>query len=330
MSKEEASAKCGIPVKNIFYLSQFEGFIDSVMGYKRGRDERVPHTLYLDLYRHKPMKRALSLNIFDKIVTMYKELDVKNVNEHLSYLRMFKDQYEINEMKAAIDITDKGLKRIMKELPNRDNEHQLEADFLHEITLNGATTNSFNTIAANGENATVLHYEDNNAPLDREALILFDLGALYNNYGSDISRTFPVSGKFSDRQKEIYNIVLETNKKTIEFLKPGVTWKEFNEFAKDILATRCQEIGLIKEKEDITKYYYHSIGHFLGLDVHDVGHYNEALQEGMIVTVEPGLYIKEEGIGIRIEDDVLITKDGALILSKQIIKEIDEIEEFMN
>ena len=95
------------------------------------------------------------------------------------------------------------------------------------------------------------------------------------------------------------------------------------------MATRCQEIGLIKEKEEITKYYYHSIGHFLGLDVHDVGHYNEVLQEGMIVTVEPGLYIKEEGIGIRIEDDVLITKDGALNLSKQIIKEIDEIEEFM-
>jgi Xaa-Pro aminopeptidase len=330
MSKKEASERCGIDEKNIFYLSEFNGFIDNVMGYKRGLETRVPRTLYLDLYRPKPMTRALSLDVFDDIVKHYKELDIKNVNEHLSYLRMFKDEYEISELQTAIDITKTGLERVMNALKIRDNEHQIEADFLHEITLNGATTNSFNTISASGENATVLHYEDNNGPLEDGHLILLDLGALYHNYGADISRTYPINGTFTKRQKELYNIVLEVNKKAIEYVKPGITWKELNAFAKDLLATRCIEIGLIEEKEEIKKYYYHSIGHFLGLDVHDVGHYNEVLREGMVLTIEPGLYIKEEGIGIRIEDDVLVTKTGSKNLSKDIIKDIDEIEKYMN
>ncbi|MEC9484927.1 MAG: aminopeptidase P family protein [Candidatus Izemoplasma sp.] len=329
MSKEEASEISGIDVKNIKYLSEFDTFIDRVMGYKRGLAVRVPKHLYLDLYRPRPMDEALSLSVFSDIIKNYKELNIMSVNEHLSYLRMFKDAYELSQLQEAIDITDKGLKRVMDELANRDNEQQIEADFLHEITLRGATTNSFNTIAASGKNATVLHYENNNEPLEDGNLILLDLGALYNNYGADISRTYPINGTFSKRQKALYNIVLDVNKATIDYVKPGLSWDDLNAFAKDLLAEKCMDIGLIDNKEDIKKYYYHSIGHFLGLDVHDVGHYIETLQEGMVLTIEPGLYVKEENIGIRIEDNILITKEGAKNLSQHIIKEVDDIEAYM-
>jgi Xaa-Pro aminopeptidase len=218
----------------------------------------------------------------------------------------------------------------MNHLKIRTNEFQLAADFLHQITLEGSSGNSFNTIAASGANATVLHYEENNSELKKGNLILFDLGALYNNYGSDISRTYPLNGKFSERQKIIYEIVLKANKESIKFVKPGISWKELNKFAKDILINECKSIGLIENDLDINKYYYHSIGHFLGLDTHDVGQYDLKLSEGMIITIEPGLYIKEEGIGIRIEDNILITKDGAINLSKEIIKEVKDIEEYLS
>ena len=260
----------------------------------------------------------------------YKELKFLNVNEQISYLRMFKSEFEVNNLKKAIDITKIGLDRIMDSLKTRNNEFQLEADFLHQIVLEGSAGNSFDTIAASGKNATVLHYEDNNCELNSGDMILFDLGALYNNYGSDISRTYPINGTFSERQKILYEIVLKVNKESIKYVKPGITWKELNKFAKDLLINECKKIGLIENDEDITKYYYHSIGHFLGLDVHDVGHYELDLIEGMVITIEPGLYIKEEGIGIRIEDDILITKNGCINLSKNIIKEVKDIEEYLS
>ena len=197
------------------------------------------------------------------------------------------------------------------------------------ITLDGSGGCAFDTIAASGENATVLHYIDNDSILKEDDLILFDLGALHNNYGADISRTLPLSGIFTDRQEDIYEIVLKANKETIEFVKEGITWAELNKFAKDILISETKKIGLIVDDSDIDKYYYHSIGHFLGLDVHDVGQYDLPLQAGMVITIEPGLYIKEEGIGIRIEDDILVTKEGRVNLSEEIIKEVQDIEEFI-
>ena len=218
----------------------------------------------------------------------------------------------------------------MDSIKVRDNEYQVQADYIHEITLQGSEGYSFNTIMASGENATILHYEDNNQPLHKGELILCDLGALYKNYGSDITRTYPINGTFTDRQKEIYEVVLHANKETINFIKPGRTWKEVNDFTRNILAEGAKKLGIIKEDKEIIKYYYHSFGHFLGLDVHDVGNHNIPLEEGMVLTVEPGLYIKEEKIGVRIEDDILITKDGNINLSKNIIKEIKDIEEYMN
>jgi len=330
MSKEEASEISGIPSSKIYFHSEFEQLFRSLMTYARGLGIKPPKNLYLDLYRHKPNLEPISLVQCSNILKVYPELKVLNANKELSYLRMFKSEADIASLSEAINITNKGLNRIMDALKIRDNEQQIEADFLHEITLNKSEGNSFNTIAASGVNATVLHYENNNGDLNKGDLLLCDLGALYNNYGSDITRTYPINGKFSKRQKEIYEIVLKTNKETIEFIKPGITWKELNSFSKNMLISECKKINLIKKDEEINNYYYHSIGHFLGLDVHDVGQYDQPLSEGMVITVEPGLYIKEEGIGIRIEDDILITKDGSINLSKEIIKEVKDIEEYMS
>lgn len=329
MSKEEASEITGIDVSNIFYLNSFDIMFRGMMTYARGLGVKPPKNLYLDLYRYKQNQLPDAEIIFKDVIENFKELRILNINEHISYLRMFKSVSEIDALKEAIRMTDIGLKRIMHALKIRDNERQIEADFLHEITLQGSKGNSFNTIAAGGVNATVLHYEENNQPLNKKDLILCDLGALYKNYGSDITRTYPISGTFTEQQKKVYSAVLRANKESIKFVKPGITWGELNKFARDILTEEARNLGLVKEDLDIMKYYYHSIGHFLGLDVHDVGQYDQVIQEGMVLTIEPGLYIKEWGIGVRIEDDILVTKDGNINLSKDIIKEIEDIENYM-
>ena len=255
---------------------------------------------------------------------------LKQANSHplLSELRMFKETSEVEKIIKAIDITKEGIELMMKHAKANMKEHELEA-FYHFVLYKYGVRPSFKTIAASGVNATILHYEKNNDIIKDNELILFDLGVSYLGYASDISRTFPVNGKFSERQKAYYEIVLNANKKVIEFIKPGVTNEEVNNYAKDLLADGLIKLGKITKKEELSKYYYHSIGHFLGLDVHDVGHYTKPFSEGQIFTVEPGLYIKDENIGIRIEDDILITKDGSVNLSKDIIKEVKDIEEFM-
>lgn len=329
ISKKEASEISGIPVNRIYYLNEFEAMFRNLTTYARGLGIKPPKKAYFDLYRVTPTLEPVAYVQFKFIFDIYKELDIKNVNEHLSYLRMFKKPFEIEQMKKAIEITNKGLYRVLDNIKTRENEFQLAADFAHQITFEGSEDHAFHTIAASGQNATILHYEDNNSVIDKNSLMLFDLGAMYQNYCSDISRTYPVSGIYSDRQKQIYNIVLKTNKETIKYVKPGITWNELNNFARDILISECKNIGLITQDEEISKYYYHSIGHFLGLNTHDVGQYDLPLSEGMVITVEPGLYIKEEGIGIRIEDDILVTSDGSLNLSENIIKEINDIEAYL-
>ena len=188
------------------------------------------------------------------------------------------------------------------------------------------------TIAATGKNATVLHYVDNNAEMKDGDLILFDLGAEYNCYNADITRTFPISGKFTERQKEVYNSVLKVNEEIINLIKPGMKYKDINEKATELIAEECIKLGLIKDKSEVRKYYYHSIGHSLGMDTHDIEtpHRDIIFEPGVVFTVEPGIYIQEEGIGIRIEDDILVTNEGVINLSSDIIKSVDDIENFMD
>ena len=233
-------------------------------------------------------------------------------------------------MKKAIQITKQGIENIFKNANPNMMEYELEACFDYEIKRNGAKDKAFNTILAGGKNATVLHYNENNQKINDGDLVLLDLGASFGYYSADISRTFPICGKFSQRQKQLYNIVLEAQQKVIDAIKPGLPFKRLNEIVIEHYETELLKIGLIKDKEEVKNYYYHGVSHFLGLDTHDVTDGIQELKEGMVITVEPGLYIAEEGIGIRIEDDVLVTKDGAENLSKDIIKTVDQIENFFN
>lgn len=330
LSFEQASKLSGISLENIMDINQLDAFVNQLISVSRGAIFGEINKMYFDLERQSfDASKTHSEYMATKFKNTYSYLDIKGSQHISAHLRMRKDELEIKDTLKAIDITKTALNHIMKNLKPGINEYEIEAEYNYVLNKNNTTT-SFDTIAASGENACVLHYVDNDEIINDNELILFDLGVKYNNYCSDISRTYPANGKFTDRQRQIYDIVLKANKETIKWLKPGVSMKEFNEYGKQILIDGAKEIGLIKEDSEISKYYYHSLGHYLGLDVHDVGIYDELIPEGAIITVEPGLYIAEEGIGIRIEDDILITKDGNINLSKDIIKEAEDIEKFMN
>ena len=254
---------------------------------------------------------------------------VTNIHGLVAKLRTSKEPEEIEEMKKAIHNTNLGLQKVMKSLKGGMYEYQAESIFDGEIKYNGSFKTAFTTIAASGENGCVLHYHANNSKMNDGDLVLFDLGAEYNLYKSDISRTYPVNGKFSPRQREIYSIVLEAQKKVFNAIKPGITIKELNQIVLDHYAKELKRIGLIKNDDEVKKYYFHSVSHHLGLDTHDISGRDMPLTVGSVITDEPGLYIPEEQIGIRIEDDVLVTENGGVWLSKEIIKEIDDIEKFM-
>lgn len=329
LSKEETSRISGIDVKSIQWRTLFDGFIHNMMHSSRREGFEIPESLYLDMFSYLDTQEPVSFMQFNKQINLYKNLQLKNINEILYRLRMYKDETEIEQLRKAIEITNSGLQRIMSNISKREYEYQLAADFLHQIRLDGAVQTSFDTIAASGRNATVLHYEKNDSRLIENELILFDLGAKHNYYSADISRTYPISGTFNKRQKEIYELVLLANKEAIKAVKVGMTWAELNKIARDILTEGALKLGIIQDPSDIGNYYYHSIGHYLGLDTHDVGGYGFPFEEGMVLTIEPGLYIKEEGIGIRIEDNVLVTKNGCENLSKNILKEVQDIEDYM-
>ena len=257
-------------------------------------------------------------------------VSVTNLRPFIAELRMVKQPEEIEEMKKAIHLTNLGLQNVLKHLPNCKMEYEAESYFDQTIKFGGASDHAFKTIAASGKNACTLHYSSNNSPINQGDLMLFDLGAEYNLYKSDISRTYPVDGKFDARQKEVYKIVLEAQKLAFEAMKPGVTIRELNQVVIDHYKKELRRIGLIKEDDEVRKYYFHSVSHHLGLDTHDISGRDLPLKAGSVITDEPGLYIPEWNIGIRIEDDVWILDDHNEWLSEEIIKDPDEIEKFMN
>ena len=286
--------------------------------------------LYLDLERKEFHISMTTAQMFAKgVIEKYPYLSIKNIYHEISNLRMIKSGEEIELIREAIDITDKGIRTLMKNANSGMREYELEAYFDFTLKSSGVTDYAFRTIAASGKNATILHYDQNNSELEDGKLILFDLGAQYKYYNADISRTFPVNGKFTERQKQVYNVVLRAQEAVTAIARPGILFSVLNETAKNILTTGCIEIGLIKEASELSKYYFHGVSHYLGLDTHDVGSRDVELRPGMVCTNEPGLYIEEENIGIRIEDDILITEDGCENLSKKIIKTVEEIEKFM-
>jgi len=316
--KNEAIDLTGI--NDIKYLGEFNGFVERFI------IEKENINFYLDLERENP-----SYDYLESIKNEYYNINVLNCHKLIGELRLIKTKEEVDRIRKAIEITIKGVNALMDNSKSGLKEYELEAYFDFVCKQNGVKDFAFKTIAAAGKNATILHYVDNDSNIKDGDLILFDLGAQYKYYNADISRTFPVNGKFTERQKEVYNAVLRVNEKIIAAMKPGVNYLEVNTLAKDLIAEECIALGLIDKKEDVSKYYYHSIGHSLGMDTHDIEKEgrNVVFEEGMVYTVEPGIYIEEESIGIRIEDDVLITKDGNEVLTKDMIKTVEDIENYM-
>lgn len=256
-------------------------------------------------------------------------LKIQNIAPVIASLRVIKAEQEIELTREAISITKTGIEALMKNANGGMMEYELEAHFDFILKSNGIKDHAFPTIAASGKNAAILHYNANDSKIGEQDLILFDLGAQYGYYNADITRTFPVSGKFTERQKTLYNIVLKAELEIINMIEPGVPFKALNERCREILAEECEKIGLIKNKDQLSDFYFHGVSHYLGLDTHDVGSRDLKLEPGMLLTVEPGLYIEAEEIGIRIEDNVLVTETGREVLSKEIIKTVEEIESFM-
>ena len=326
--KEEASLASGI--ENVQYLDNFEKFVFFTLNPSRKNYEEIEN-LYLDLERRQGLAyKTWAFEFLEQFKDDYPEIKVLNAYDKVVRLRAVKEECEIEKIKESIDVTKGALENVLKNIKVGQYEYQVETFYDSYIKWHGQRDYAFQTICACGKNATVLHYTDNNSLIKENDLVLFDLGCQTDFYISDISRTYPANGKFTERQKQIYEIVLNCNKKCIEFLKAGITWKEYNDYANSLLIEGLKKIGMIKEDKELVKYYWHSIGHSIGLDTHDPSIANVAFKEGMLMTVEPGLYLEDEGIGIRIEDNVVITKDSCINLSSNIIKEVDEIEEFMS
>lgn len=265
-------------------------------------------------------------------------------------MRLFKTEEEIEWMQRAADIASEGHIEAMKSVRPGMQEYEIEALVEYVFRKQGASGPAYNSIVGGGANATVLHYINNDAVLRDGDLLLIDAGAEYRGYASDITRTFPVNGRFTEPQRQIYDLVLQTQMACVERVRPGASVDELKDYSIELLTEGMVRLGLLKgdpkeliKEEKYKQFYMHGLGHFLGLDVHDVGRYHikdeaRRLESGMVMTVEPGLYVAADtqdipekylGIGVRIEDDVLVTTDGNRVLSAKAPKQIEEIEELM-
>ena len=321
-TKEDAKQVSGI--EDIRYTDSLPAAIGRYMG--RYNIEYA----YFDLYRcgmgdpddYNTVKAR-------EFVHLYPAVTLRDLHKACVPLRECKDEDEIDRVRSAVDITRQGLERVMNTLKPGMTEYQAQANFEFICKALGATRFAFNTISAAGKNGCMMHYNTNREVIRPGSLLLMDLGAKYGNYCSDITRTFPASGEYSPRQREIYNLVLKANRAVAEAARPGITLKDLNDLAKAVLGEGLVALGLIADAGEVGKYYMHSVSHSIGIDCHDAAFVGDMLQPGWIISDEPGLYIDEEEIGIRIEDDLLITENGCEVLSRDILKDPDEIERFM-
>lgn len=323
MTAEEATERSGIG--QIAFLDEFEGDFSSYL-FKNGIKK-----LWLDL-ENREWNDALSpaLEFAEKVRRNAPQMAIGDLYPAFSEMRVIKEEWELERMRKAMEITRLGIEAMMKTAKPGMKEYEVEAAYDYTLMKNGVREKAFQTIAAGGKRGTILHYMENNQTVADGELILIDAGAQWEWYNGDISRTFPINGKFTERQKLVYNIVLEGQRRVIAAIKPGVPFSSLNELLKDYYFEALKEIGLVETKEDVAKYYYHGVSHYLGAETHDIGRYiDRTLQPGMVLTVEPGLYIEEWEIGIRIEDDVLVTEDGNEVMTAAMLKTVEEIEAFM-
>lgn len=265
--------------------------------------------------------------------------EYERVAPFMHEIRAIKEAEEVELMQQACNITAKGVDRILKFIKPGVMEFEIEAELMHEFLRNRSRGFAYSPIIASGYNACVLHYIENNQEVKDGDMILMDFGAEYANYASDLSRSVPANGKFTDRQKEIYTAVLTVMKQAMNILKPGITLPDYHQQVGKMMEEQLLKLGLLSQKEvdnqdpdwpAYKKYFMHGTSHYIGLDVHDVGSWTKPISAGNVFTVEPGIYIREENLGIRLENDILITEDGYIDLMKDIPLEIEDIEAAMN
>ena len=295
--------------------------------------------IYLNLNENDRFTDKVSyanLRFAQEVKNKYPAHQIKRSAPILANLRMRKESEEIDQLKEAISITKKGFERLLGFVKPGVWEYEIEAELIHEFIRNRSRGFAFDPIIASGKSACVLHYIENNKQCKDGDLLLLDFGAEYGNYNGDLSRCIPVNGRFSDRQKEVYNAVLFVQREAKKLLKPGVSLPVYHEEVCKIMTEQLIKLRLLTN-DDVKanpkahmKYYMHGTSHHLGLDVHDVMHRWENLDVNNVVTVEPGIYIPEEGLGIRIEKDVIITDNGVIDLMDGFPIEVDEIESLMN
>lgn len=320
-------------VKTIKYISDFDSVLrdqilqsDNIYCNINENPKHLINHLTKDEVHINKLKNEYPLHNYNRLAPV------------LSKLRTIKSDEEIKLMRKACNITNKAFHRVLKNLTPEMKEYEVEAEISYEFLRNGAEGHAYAPIIASGKNACILHYIDNNKTCKDGDLLLMDFGAEYANYAADCTRTIPINGKFTNRQANVYNSVLRVMKKATMLLKPGTTINEVNKKTAEYIQKECINLGLFtldevkNHKGDsplYMKYYMHGCCHFIGLDVHDVGGKDTVLEKGMVLTCEPGIYIEEENIGIRIENNILVD-DEPVDLMKEIPREIKDIEEIMS
>lgn len=336
-------AKDELKIDKVFSITEFDSLLPEILTDKE--------KIYLPLGNSAFWER--------RIYTAWKKVKAKSrsgvkapdvfadISPVIGDMRLFKSPEEIRLMKKAASISMDAHIRAMQKCKELEFEYELEAELVYEITRQGALNFAYDPIVASGNNACVLHYTANNQPIEKDKLILIDAGAEWKNYASDITRTFPASGKFNSVQKDIYELVLQAQQKAIKLIKPGLSFDKIQDTMIKVITRGLVDLGILKGSIDdlvangaYKKFYMHSSGHWLGLDTHDVGKYKNnnnwrRLEPGMVLTVEPGIYIAKDlakvqskwlGIGVRIEDDILVTNEGFANLTEKLPVTIDDIE----
>jgi len=331
LRKDEATTLSGM--NTIKWLDEFDVILQVMMN--------SADTVYLNTNEHNRLDTELprtDLVFVQEVMRKYPVHHYERAARIMKELRPIKTKEEIEVLKVAIDITAKALDRVLKFVKPGIMEYEIEAEITHEFLRNRATGHAYGAIIASGDRARTLHYEDNNAECKNGELLLMDFGAEYGNYNADLTRTIPVNGKFTKRQKEVYNACLAVHNHGKKILKPGLLFPDYVKSINEEMEKQLLKIGLITQNDiknqdpdnpAFKKYFYHGVTHFLGIAVHDVGSYTDAVKEGMLFTVEPGIYIEEEKMGIRIENNIWVTKNGNKDLFKDIPVTVEDIEATM-
>ena len=332
LTKEKAFETAGI--QTVYWLEEFEKVLFELMT----QAEKV-YVNTNEHYRANVETETRDARFIKWLKGKYPAHEYRRCQPILQRLRSVKEPEEIELMKTACDITEKGFKRVLKFIKPGVMEYEIEAEYIHEFIRNRSDGFAYTPIIGSGYNACVLHYIENNQECREGEMILMDVGASYGNYSSDMTRCVPASGKFTERQKEVYNAVLRVKNEAARMLVPGNDWAEYHVEVGKLMTRELLKLGLLTQeqvdKEDpdwpaYKKYFMHGTSHHIGLDTHDYGILTEPMQAGMVFTVEPGIYIPEENLGIRLEDDYVIQEKGEPInLMENIPIKVEDIEKWM-